>query len=175
MSRQEGRSTLPAVKRVYIETSIPSYLTARPSRDVRAAAWRELTIQWWETARSRYDLCTSEVVVAEASEGNPEAAERRRAVLRGIPELPVDAEVESLAGKLIAGGGFPAMAELDALHVALAAVHSVDLLLTWNCRHINNADTKPLIRSICALAGYACPEICTPQELLPEEDFDVSR
>lgn len=163
------------MKSVYIETSIPSYLTARPSRDVRAAAWQELTAQWWETARGHYDLCTSEVVVAEAAEGNPEAAERRIAALRGIPELPVDAEVESLAGKLIADGGFPSTAEFDALHVALAAVHSVDFLLTWNCRHINNADTKPLIRSICALAGYTCPEICTPQELLPEEEDHVSR
>jgi hypothetical protein len=157
------------MKSVYIETSIPSYLTARPSRDVRAAAWQELTVQWWDTARSRYDLYTSEVVVAEAREGDHAAAERRIDALRGIPELVVDAEVESLAAKLIADGGFPSAAEFDALHVALAAVHAVDFLLTWNCRHINNADTKPTIRSICALAGYVCPEICTPQELLPEE------
>jgi hypothetical protein len=157
------------MKSVYIETSIPSYLTARPSRDVRAAAWQELTVQWWDTARSRYDLYTSEVVVAEVREGDHAAAERRIDALRGIPELVVDAEVESLAAKLIADGGFPSAAEFDALHVALAAVHAVDFLLTWNCRHINNADTKPTIRSICALAGYVCPEICTPQELLPEE------
>lgn len=163
------------MKSVYIETSIPSYLTARPSRDVRAAAWQELTVQWWEHARQHYDLYTSEIVVAEAGEGNPAAAERRIAALRAIPELPVDQEVESLAAKLVADGGFPPTAELDALHVALAAVHAVDFLLTWNCRHINNADTKPLIRSICALAGYTCPEICTPQELLPEEDDNVSR
>jgi len=161
------------MKSVYIETSILSYLTARPSRDVRAAAWQELTVQWWDTVRSRYDLYTSEVVVAEAREGDPAAAERRINALRGIPELIVDAEVEALAAKLIADGGFPAAAEFDALHVALAAVHSVDFLLTWNCRHINNADTKPTIRSICALAGYVCPEICTPQELLPEEIDDV--
>lgn len=157
------------MKSVYIETSIPSYLTARPNRDVRAAAWQELTVQWWDTARRRYDLYTSEIVVAEAREGDPTAAERRIDVLRGIPELAVDAEVEALAAKLIADGGFPSAAEFDALHVALAAVHAMDFLLTWNCRHINNADTKPTIRSICALAGYVCPEICTPQELLPEE------
>ncbi len=157
------------MKSVYIETSIPSYLTARPSRDVRAVAWQELTMQWWDTARHRYDLYTSEIVVAEAREGDPAAAERRIDALRGIPELVVDAEVESLAAKLIADGGFPSAAEFDALHVALAAVHAVDFLLTWNCRHINNADTKPTIRSICVQAGYVCPEICTPQELLPEE------
>lgn len=157
------------MKSVYIETSIPSYLTARPSRDVRAAAWQELTVQWWDTARHGYELYTSEVVVAESREGDTNAAERRIDALRGIPELVVDAEVESLAAKLISEGGFPSVAEFDALHVALAAVHAVDFLLTWNCRHINNADTKPTIRSICSLAGYVCPEICTPQELLPEE------
>jgi predicted nucleic acid-binding protein len=161
------------MKSVYIETSILSYLTARPSRDVRAAAWQQLTVQWWDAARRRYELYTSEIVVAEAREGDPSAAERRFEAVRGIPELVVDAEDESLAAKLIVGGGFPPAAELDALHVALAAVHAVDFLLTWNCRHINNADTKPAIRSICALAGYVCPEICTPQELLPEESDDA--
>jgi hypothetical protein len=162
------------MKSVYIETSIPSYLTARPSRDVRAAAWQEITVLWWDHARWHYDLYTSEIVVAESAEGDAMAAERRLAILRDIPELPVDKEVEVLAAKLVDAGGFPATAAVDALHVAVAAVHSVDFLLTWNCRHINNADTKPLIRSICALAGHTCPEICTPQELLPEEDNDVS-
>ena len=162
------------MKSVYIETSIPSYLAARPSRDIRVAAWQEITVQWWESARNRYDLYTSEIVVAEAREGDSVASERRISVLNGIPELPVDAEIEALAARLIADGGFPSMAEIDALHVALAAVHAVDFLLTWNCRHINNADTKPLIRSICALAGYSCPEICTPQELLPEENSHAS-
>jgi hypothetical protein len=161
------------MKSVYIESSIPSFLTARPSRDVRVAAWQELTVQWWEQARRHYDLYTSEIVVAEATEGDVAAAERRVATLRGIPELLVDGAVESLAARLVAEGGFPPTAEVDALHVAVAAVHGIDFFLTWNCRHINNADTKPLIRSICKLAGYVCPEICTPQELLPEEDDNV--
>jgi hypothetical protein len=141
------------MKSVYIETSIPSYLTARPSRDVRAAAWQEITALWWDQARQHYDLYTSEIVAAESAEGDSKAAERRLAILRDIPELLVDEEVEVLANKLAAAGGFPARAEVDALHVAVAAVHSIDFLLTWNCRHINNADAKPLIRSICALAG----------------------
>jgi len=163
------------MKSVYIETPIPSYLTARPSRDVRTAAWQQLTLQWWEQARQHYDLYTSELVVTEAAQGDAEAAHRRLDTLRGIHELSVDQEAEALAAKLIADGGFPETAELDALHVAIAAVHAVDLLLTSNCRHINNAETKPVIRSICAVAGYTCPEICTPQELLPEETNDVSR
>jgi len=162
------------MKSVYIETSIPSYLTARPSRDVRVAAWQQITVQWWEQAKSDYELFTSELVVSEAAEGNQEAARRRLDSLRSVTELVVDPEMESLAARLITDGGFPAIAEIDALHVAIAAVQAIDLFLTWNCRHINNADTKPIIRSICITAGYTCPEICTPQELLPEDEDEIS-
>jgi len=163
------------MKSVYIETSIPSYLTARPSRDVRVAAWQEITVQWWEQARPNYQLFTSELVVSEASEGNPDAAGRRIDALRGIKELVIDAEMEALALRLIAEGGIPVAAEVDALHVAIAAVQAIDLFLTWNCRHINNAETKPIIRSICSAAGDRCPEICTPQELLLEDNDEIQR
>ena len=162
------------MKSIYIETSIPSYLTGRPSRDLRTAAWQQITAQWWEEARGSYELYTSELVVSEASEGHPEAAQRRLDSLRSITELVVDPEMEALAAKLLAEGGFPAPAEVDALHVAIAAVQGIDLFLTWNCRHINNAETKPIVRSICAVAGYTCPEICTPQELLPEDNNEIS-
>lgn len=160
-------------KTVYIETSIPSYLTARPSRDIRAAAWQQITSQWWEEARSHYELFTSELVIAEASDGHPEAAMRRLAALEGISELVIDEEVEILAGRLIAEGGIPSVAQADALHVAVAAVHCITYLLTWNCRHIDNAARKPIIRSICVTAGYAYPEICTPMELLPEDSDEI--
>jgi len=158
---------------VYIETSIISYLTAQPSRDLRAAAWQEITTQWWEQERTKYDLCASALVIAEASQGDSEASQRRLAVLADLPELKVDDDVERLAAALIAGGGVPAAAEGDALHIAIAGVHETDYLLTWNCRHIDNAVTKPAIRSICAAAGFACPEICTPLELLSGESSDV--
>ena len=162
-------------KSVYIETSIPSYLTARPSRDVRAAAWQQITSQWWDEARVDYDLFTSELVTVEASAGNPEAAARRLEALRRIAELPIDEEVQELADQLISKGGIPSGAEADALHVAVAAVHRIDYLLTWNFRHIDNAAKKPIMRSICAAAGYACPEICAPMELLQEDENDVQR
>jgi hypothetical protein len=163
------------MKSVYIETSIPSYLTARPSRDVRTAAWQQITVQWWEQAKQHYELFTSALVLTEAAEGNPEAAQRRLDALRGIKTLVIDSETEVLAAKLIEQGGIPAESEVDALHVAIATVQAVDLLLTWNCRHINNAEMKPVIRSICAVAGYTCPEICTPQELLSEDTDDIPR
>ena len=151
---------------VYIETSIPSYLTARPSSDVRGAAWQQITDQWWSKERSKYQLFISELVLSEASSGHPEAAERRIRSLEDIAELPIDQEISDFAKTLISGGGMPANSEADALHVAIAAIHRIDYLLTWNCRHINNATTKPIIRKLCEQSGYLFPEICTPLELL---------
>lgn len=162
-------------KSVYIETSIPSYLTARPSRDVRAVAWQQITSQWWDEARDQYELFTSALVIAEASDGNPDAAARRLESLQGIAELLIDEEVQAFAEKLVAQGGIPTVAKADALHVAVAAVHGMDYLLTWNCRHIDNATRKPIIRTICIASGYSYPEICTPLELLPEDNDYVSR
>ena len=160
-------------KSVYIETSIPSYLSARPSRDVRAAAWQHITNQWWDEARGDYELFTSELVIVEAAAGDPEAATRRLEALEEIDRLPIDEEVQALAEQLVSKGGIPSAAEADSLHVAVAAVHNIDYLLTWNFRHIDNAAMKPIMRSICTDAGYVCPEICTPMELLPEDEDDV--
>jgi predicted nucleic acid-binding protein len=154
------------MKSVYIETSIPSYLTARPSTDIRAAGWQQLTYQWWEDERPKYEIFISELVIAEASQGHPEAAQRRIKSLENIPELTIDQEIGELASSIMAGGGIPVSSEADALHVAVASVHRIDYLLTWNCRHINNASTKPIIRRLCEDAGFICPEICTPLELL---------
>ena len=158
---------------VYIETSIPSYLTARTSRDVRTAAWQQITCQWWDEARSHHNLFISELVIVEAGEGDADAATRRLTALQGIPELVIDEEVRALAERLTADGGVPPSAEADALHIAVTAVHGIDYLLTWNFRHIDNATAKPIMRSICAVAGYRCPEICTPLELLPEDTNNV--
>ena len=112
-------------------------------------------------------------MLAEAAEGNPEAAERRLKSLADIPELPVDEEMEQLAIRLIEEGGVPPAAEADALHITIAVVHGIDYLLTWNCRHINNAAKKSNIREICNRHGYSCPEICTPLELLFEDNTNV--
>jgi len=161
-------------KSVYIETSIASYLTSKPSRDIRAAAWQQLTAQWWEEARDDYELFTSELVFVEASRGDAQAAAKRLSCLKAIPELTIDEEAQALAARIISDGGMPSSAQADALHVAIATVHGIDYPLTWNCRHIDNAVAKPLLRSICAATGYRCPEICTPMELLAEGSDDVS-
>ncbi|MBN2466107.1 type II toxin-antitoxin system VapC family toxin [candidate division WOR-3 bacterium] len=160
-------------KTVYVETSIVSYLAARPSRDVLGAAWQQLSAQWWDHARPRYDLFISELVVVEASRGDAAVAARRLKYLARIPVLKADERMAALAERLIAESAMPPSAEADALHVALATVHGLDYLLTWNCRHIDNAEFRPLVRSVCLAAGYRCPEICTPLELLAEEVEDV--
>ena len=151
---------------VYIETSIVSYLTARPSQNLLVAAWQGITVEWWDYHRLDFQLCTSGLVLEEAGRGDPEAAARRLACLEGMPLLAATDEVIALAGTLLAPGPLPFAATEDAFHIALSAVHAVDYLLTWNCKHIANAQTKPHVREQCARNGYRCPEICTPQELI---------
>jgi len=154
---------------VYIETSIVSYLTARPSRDLVVAANQEMTARWWRTAPDLYDLYISQLVRAEVGRGDEDAANRRLALLSEIQELKNLPEAMNLAARFIQIGALPPNAREDASHLALASVHGIDFFLTWNCRHINNATKKPLMRRICEEDGYRCPEICTPYELLGEE------
>ena len=153
-------------KSVYVETSIVSYLTARPSNDLLTAAWQKATADWWDTQRGRFDLFTSGIVLEEAARGSTEAAAKRLEALVGIPVLAITDEVRALSKALVREGALPPKALDDSLHIAISAVHGTDYLLTWNCRHIDNAETKPIIRSVCIVNGHACPEICTPQELM---------
>ncbi|MCX5977573.1 MAG: type II toxin-antitoxin system VapC family toxin [Coprothermobacterota bacterium] len=129
-------------KHVYVDTSIISYLTARPSRNILAAAWQQVTEEWWDTQRRRFDLFTSEVVLAEAGQGDPDAAQRRIERLRDVPGLAVTKSVAALARKLLEEGALPREATDDAMHVAIAAVHGVDYLLTLNCCHLDNAEHR---------------------------------
>lgn len=154
------------MKAVYIETSIVSYLTARPTSDLLAAAWQKITLDWWETQRKRFNLYTSDVAVEEAGKGNRKAAARRLEALSSIAILPITEPVVALSKVFIQERALPASALDDALHLAVAAIHGVDYLLTWNCRHLDNAETKPIMRSVCTMNGYISPEICTPQELM---------
>jgi predicted nucleic acid-binding protein len=153
--------------KLYIETTIPSYLTARRSRDLRLAAHQEVTEEWWNAQKSEYDLYTSAFVREEAAEGNPALAAARLRLLEGIPVLPTTEEVEKLAEKLLEAKLIPPKAATDAFHIAIATVHHMDFLLTWNCTHIHNLSIVRRVERICAAEGYACPVICNPDELLP--------
>ncbi len=149
----------------YIETSIVSYLTARPSRDLLVAAHQQLTVTWWDQQRVHYDLFTSQVVLAEARAGDPEAAQRRLAVLELLPLLDVTDAAITLAAARVSGQALPAQAAQDALHLGNACLHGMEYLLTWNCAHLANARLRSRIEQICRDAGYVPPIICTPEEL----------
>ena len=151
---------------VYIETSVISYLTARPSPALLAAAHQQVTREWWDHHRQRFAQFISPLVLDEAARGDPDAAARRLTVLEGFAVLEPTQAAAELVDMLIADGALPSVARDDATHVAIATVHNMDYLVTWNCRHIDNAEAKPLIRSVCAVHGYVCPEICTPEELM---------
>jgi len=155
-----------SLPKLYVETTIPSYLTARRSKDLRLAADQEATTEWWEEQRSEYNLYVSAAVLAEAGEGEPMFAAKRLAVLEGIPELRVSEDVTELAARLLTDQIIPKAAEADAAHLAFAAVHRVDFLLTWNCRHIHNLKLERRIEAACRALGFVCPIICTPAELL---------
>ena len=152
--------------KLYIETSIPSYLTARPSNDIRAMANQNSTIEWWENRRSDFDIFISEFVLAESAQGHPEASARRIEAISGILELEVTEKAKMLAKALIEEGPLPEKSEIDAYHIAVATVNGMDYLLTWNCTHIANAMMRPKVEAVCRFHGFEPPIICTPQELM---------
>jgi hypothetical protein len=155
-------------QRVYLETTIVSYLTARPSRDLILAAHQEVTRQWWKRRRADFEIYVSQLVVDEAGRGDPEAANRRVDLLVGVARLRVTDKALGLARELVRTHALPREGTEDALHIALAAVNGMDLLLTWNCRHIANAEMVPAIRATIERSGYDPPIICTPDELMGE-------
>ena len=152
--------------RLYLETTIPSYLVARQSRDLRLAADQETTQQWWESERRDYEIFISQAVVSEVSKGDVNFAAARLNHLRDFPLLPRTSEASALITHLLASGIIPAVAEDDAVHIGLAAAHGMDFLLTWNCRHLNNHHIRARIERACAAFGLAGPDICTPAELM---------
>lgn len=163
-------STLP---KVYLETTIASYLTAWPSRDLVMAANQEITREWWGNRKDAFELFVSQTVIKEASAGDPNAAQRRLEFLKPFPRLDITEEVEVLAAKLIAEVPLPPKAQADALHIAVAAVNRMNYLLTWNCTHIANATLRSRIEAVCRSEGYEPPVVCTPQEMLEQGGQDV--
>ena len=156
-------------RKVYIETSVISYLTARPSKTILGAAHQQLTQSWWER-RFEYDLLVSQSVWQECAAGDSDAARRRMAALGGLDVLAVTEEMIGLAEALIAQHLIPAKAIEDALHISIATLHHVDFLLTWNCRHIANPVIQEGIAEYLEQRGLFLPIICTPEELLGGQD-----
>jgi predicted nucleic acid-binding protein len=151
---------------VYLETTFISYLVAQPSRDVIVAGHQRTTHDWWDTRRDDFACSVSQVVVDEASAGDPVEIQKRLEVIQHLPLLEVTESAQSLAQAIIASGVIPPRAVRDAAHIATAAVHRIDYLLTWNCRHLANAQIMRKIEEVCGRASERMPLICTPEELM---------
>jgi hypothetical protein len=154
--------------RLYLETTIPSYLTSRPSRDLIIAGHQQVTREWWEKRRDAFQLYISQLVVDEASAGDPAVARERLKALQDLPLLDITPEVTELASGILASGKIPRKAATDAAHIAISAVHAMDFLVTWNCVHIANAANARALAQICRQHGCECPMICTPEGLMGE-------
>jgi hypothetical protein len=150
---------------VYIESSVISYLTSRPSRDVIIAARQAISTDWWENHRHRFELCISILVEEEIGKGDAKAAQLRREIVADLPSLAISDEATSIANLLLANSAVPKGSEEDALHIGVAAAQGADFLLTWNFKHINNAETKNAIVRLVESRGYVCPQLCSPEEL----------
>ena len=157
-------------RRVYLETSVVSYLANRPSRDLVVAGRQQLTHTWWEVRRPTFDLVISQVVLDEVGAGDQDAARRRLAFIEGLPLLDVTTEAAELAATLIERVPLPPQAAADAAHVAVATFHGVDFLMTWNVAHIANATLRRRVEDICRAQGYSAPILCTPDELMEDAD-----
>ncbi len=158
------------IERVYIETSIVSYLTAKPNRDLVIAAHQQITHDWWGLRRLTFELCISQLVLDEAGGGDPVAAQDRLEVLKPMLVLETTKEAINLAKELLKVGALPAKAANDALHIAIAATMDVTYLLTWNCRHLANANKFGHIRTVNTMLGLFVPALVTPLELIGEDD-----
>ncbi len=151
---------------VYIETSIIGYLTARSTKNLILAANIEVTRDWWESRRSAFTLYISQVVLDEIARGDTEIAAQRLDILSRLPLVELNKAVRDLSAQFLTRSNLPPKASDDAVHIAAATVHSLDYLLTWNCKHIANAQIQRKLAQISLDFGYQLPIICTPYELL---------
>lgn len=155
---------------VYLETTFVSYLVALPARDLVIAAHQQVSREWWQRRRPQFRLVISQVVLDEISAGNESEARKRLELVKPLAVLASTADAEALTAAIVEAGVLPEKAVRDAAHISLATVHGVQYLLTWNCRHLANAQISRRIGRICSQHGFVMPTICTPEELLEETD-----
>ncbi len=151
---------------VYIETTIISYLTAKPSRDLVIAAHQQITSEWWADVRPQVDCYVSPFLIDEASRGDATYAQKRLAEIVGFTVLEVNEEIAGLAQQYFAALQIPEKAKIDAFHLAVAAWHKMDYLLSWNCKHIASGRVQKMMQKINARLRVHTPIVCTPEELM---------
>jgi hypothetical protein len=150
---------------VYLETTIPSYLAGRPSRDLIVAAHQQITHEWWEAAQTNFDLVISEAVLEEIRAGDSEMAARRMKIVEGLPVLSLHDGVRSLVRIYLGELGLPPQAAADVVHISFAVAYRLDYLVTWNCKHIANGHVIQRLVEVNQRLGRATPVILTPEEL----------
>ena len=156
--------------RIYIESTIPSYVVARPARDLLQAARQQLTRDWWDLRREQHELFTSQVVLDEIAAGEAEMARQRLELMSHVALLDLTEDANALTKDVLRSAVLPPHADRDAAHISLATVHEMDFLLSWNCRHIANARIQSRLRRLADAAGFTLPVICTPEELLENDN-----
>jgi len=156
--------------RLYLETTIPSYLVSKPSRDLVTAAHQQITHQWWEARLADFEVYISQFVLDEAGAGNVDMVAKRLALLGSFPLLDAMPEALELTSALVERDAIPPRKATDAAHIAVATVHHMQFSMTWNCAHLANAEVLAQVQAICAGLGYAAPLVCTPEELLGGQD-----
>ena len=161
--------------RVYVETSVVSYLTGRLSPDVRVLGNQFATRDWWQDARARFELVASPLVVEEAGVGDTQAARDRLAALESLAIVYPSDSSEILVKQLTDSHALPEKAAQDAAHIAIAVANGVEYLATWNFRHIANPANASKIAQVCRDAGYQPTIICTPGQLMEVPDEETSR
>ena len=152
--------------KIYVETTIPSYLVSRHSRDIIVLAHQQITEEWWEEKRKQFDLYVSTVVLDEISAGDETLAKKRYDLIKGIPSLELMPDTEKLARIYLKELNLPNKALRDSLHIAMAVGHEMDYILTWNCAHIANEQIRRKLQEINSKIGKKTPLICTPEELI---------
>ena len=150
---------------VYVESSVISYLASRPNRDIVIAGRQAISHDWWANHRQRFELRVSALVEQEICRGDSSAAERRLEWIAEIPSLSITDDATNIANQLLAARAVPKGSEEDALHIGIAAAQGATFLLTWNFKHINNAETKAAIVNVVESYGFTCPQLCSPEEL----------
>ena len=157
--------------RVYIEPTVVSYLVARPSNNPILAARQKASQRLWEDYADRFEYVISQLVQDEIQRGDVTAAQQRLEVVSPLTVLEILPEVDVLVQKLLEAGAVPGNSEPDAQHIAIATVHDVEYLVSWNHKHIVNEHKREHINHVCQEAGFQPITICTPAELI--EDIQV--
>ena len=158
---------------VYLETSMVSYLVADPSRDLITAANQQVTRDWWQHRQQRFACVISQEVIAEAGQGDPEQVRRRLAALAAIPRVAVSSDAEEIARLFLSTGALPPGAARDAVHLAVATTIGADFLLTWNCRHLANAQILNRLEKELQRTQWRLPRVCTPLELMGDLPYET--